>query len=432
MTADAQSLVGKWLVRFKKWNWEYHFTVDGSVSWRDPLNGLTGKGRWAQQGNWIHLTWFGSKTRESWKCPVSADAQSGWCDAPYGVGPLTASKQSEQVSPQPNGAPVNPSIANLPFDRYIDLFDSVKYDMNYKIPPHKSFAYSTILSLSWRNGASIEIDFETELMDVRFGSAQARDAMAQGYVREGRIFPRLMAPATVPRLWAAREDALAAQQEDYKAFASVAIAGVAWSLNVPAMPAGLPPATGVAIGRARVPGVPRNTGVAISEAEMAAIQAIRSRPEYAKLAVEEIAALRAYGGENFGKINLALRSGGGDPQATALANAIVSGLKKMPGYSGKLFRSEARQVGDAAQAYRKGSTFRPTGLFSTARGAAPASREGNVAINVTAIGKNGKDVSQVVPHGQKELEVLFPPGSSFIVENVIQTGQAFIVFLREI
>lgn len=111
---------------------------------------------------------------------------------------------------------------------------------------------------------------------------------------------------------------------------------------------------------------------------------------------------------------------------------MLSGMRKLPGYSGKAFRSESRQVADAARSYRKGEVFQAEGFFSTARGSTPAQREGNVAISVTASGRNGRDVSQIMPHGKKELEVLFPPGTRFSVESVFQSGQGFMIFLREL
>ena len=78
-------------------------------------------------------------------------------------------------------------------------------------------------------GITLELDFTQELKEMPLSSQQARDALAQGYLgRGGRIFPKIMAPATVPRLWSARDDALADQDADYAAFAAVAMAGVAW------------------------------------------------------------------------------------------------------------------------------------------------------------------------------------------------------------
>lgn len=260
---DRKVIVGVWSVRFKNWIWEYNFQPDGSVSWRDPLNGMSGNGRWAKQGNYINITWYDSTTKESFKCPLKPADQIGWYDAPYGIGQSKAKKLSTPPATAPTPTPVNPAIANLPWEKYVDQFTACKYDMNYKIPPDISFAYSNILQLTYSDGTYLELDFSSELKGTLLSSQQARDALAQGYLgRGGRIFPQVMAPATVPRLWSAREDALADQDADYGAFAAVAVAGVAWALSVPAMPAGIAPPVGTTVGKTRVPGVARNTGAA--------------------------------------------------------------------------------------------------------------------------------------------------------------------------
>jgi hypothetical protein len=50
MADDAQELVGTWTVKFMQWTWEYTFTADGGVTWRDPLNNESGAGRWTLRG----------------------------------------------------------------------------------------------------------------------------------------------------------------------------------------------------------------------------------------------------------------------------------------------------------------------------------------------------------------------------------------------
>ncbi|MGA2709937.1 MAG: hypothetical protein ABSF86_16210 [Steroidobacteraceae bacterium] len=148
------------------------------------------------------------------------------------------------AAPQPGliagTQPVAPSVGNMAFDKYVDLYSECVYDMNYKIPADQSFAYSSILQLKYPDGQALEIDFEKEMVFSTMTSAAARDAMAQGRVgRSGRIFPAMLAPRTVPRLWRAREEALRIQNEDFKTFATVAMTGVAFVLTVPTMPAGI-------------------------------------------------------------------------------------------------------------------------------------------------------------------------------------------------
>jgi len=97
---DRKLVVGIWSVRFKNWTWEYNFSFDGRVTWRDPLNGMNGSGRWAKQGNYINITWYDSTTKESFRCPLKPADQIGWYDASYGVGQSKAKKL-----PDPPAAP---------------------------------------------------------------------------------------------------------------------------------------------------------------------------------------------------------------------------------------------------------------------------------------------------------------------------------------
>lgn len=256
MGDDRQDIVGKWSVAFRKWKWEYAFSADGKVTWRDPLNDENGTGRWSKAGRFIHIAWYDSTTKESWTCPIKPVGQSGWIDATYGVGAFGAKKLFDLPPAASADLPVNPEISNIPWNRYVDQFAKCKYDMNYKIPSDKSFAYSSILQLEYDDGVAIELDFASELGDRSLSSQEVRDALARGSLgRGGRIFPLTMAPATVPRLWAARSEALAIQNEDVKVFAGVAMAGVAFILTVPAMPAGAPMTASTKVTRQRVPGV---------------------------------------------------------------------------------------------------------------------------------------------------------------------------------
>ena len=92
MADDRQEIVGKWIVRFQKWTWEYSFAGEGSVRWRDPFNNENGSDRWMKTGQLINLSWSGSTTKESWRCPIRPVDQTGWYSASYGTGPFIAEK----------------------------------------------------------------------------------------------------------------------------------------------------------------------------------------------------------------------------------------------------------------------------------------------------------------------------------------------------
>ena len=263
MADDRAEIIGKWSVKFRHWVWEYEFFGDGSVKWRDPLNIANGEGRWVKTFNLINLTWYGSNTKESWRCPIVRPQASVWYDAPYGIGPATATKLPD-APPKPSAIPVSPDIANVPWERYLDQFlepeadgkNGPIYDMNYKVPADRSFAYSSIFRLTYGDGVTIEFDFEKELSTQHLNSVQARDAMAQGHIGQGNwIYPKTVAPETCPRLWSLREDAIRMQNDDANLFIAVAMAGVSFILSVSPMPAGAPISSPGKVGRQRVPGV---------------------------------------------------------------------------------------------------------------------------------------------------------------------------------
>lgn len=99
MASDEQEIVGGWNLSFRgrtgSWKWEYTFSSDHTLKWRDPLNNMTGTGRWLKQGNLINISWNNSTTKESWTCPINPRDQKGWIDASYGVGQFQAAKIEE-------------------------------------------------------------------------------------------------------------------------------------------------------------------------------------------------------------------------------------------------------------------------------------------------------------------------------------------------
>jgi hypothetical protein len=147
------------------------------------------------------------------------------------------------------GAGISPDVAAAPAGKYVDLFTECVYDINYNVTNY----FSSVLQLKYFDGLALELDIEKDLQDISQTPEAARDAMARGYIgRAGRIFPTALTPRTVPRLFAARAEALAAQDEAFRDFANLAIAGVVFALTVPAMPAGMAAGAGGAGGAGRV------------------------------------------------------------------------------------------------------------------------------------------------------------------------------------
>jgi hypothetical protein len=51
----------------------------GSVSWRDPWNGMHGNGAWKIVGDVMRINWFGSQTKEEWDVPFEPRHTTGNC-----------------------------------------------------------------------------------------------------------------------------------------------------------------------------------------------------------------------------------------------------------------------------------------------------------------------------------------------------------------
>jgi hypothetical protein len=239
MADDTVEIMGKWTVWVKQWVWEYEFSPGGKVTWRDTRSREQGVGRWSSSPKFINMSWFDSATTESFNRPLTPAKQEGWYNAPsYYVGKYKAEKVVAGAS---RGATdVNPSIANQPWEKYVDVYTDSKYDINYKIPPNQSFAFSSILQLTYNDGATLELDIEKDFSSAPISSEEARNAMAQGAVgRAGRIFPRVLNAGTTPRLWRARFEALGDQDKEAQAFMGMAVTVTAVVLSVPAMPAGM-------------------------------------------------------------------------------------------------------------------------------------------------------------------------------------------------
>lgn len=49
---------GEWSVHVGPWNWVYVFSKDGTVTWKDPRNGLNGRGTWKVDKNHNPLSEF--------------------------------------------------------------------------------------------------------------------------------------------------------------------------------------------------------------------------------------------------------------------------------------------------------------------------------------------------------------------------------------
>lgn len=84
----------------------------------------------------------------------------------------------------------------------------------------------------------------------------------------------------------------------------------------------------------------------------------------------------------------------------------------------------------AEKVYQQGTAFVTQAFFSATKGAGLMQKEGNIAITIEAIGKGGKDISAISAHAEDE--VLFMPGTKFLIAKVTRVGDALLVVLKEL
>ncbi|WP_042876357.1 D-alanyl-D-alanine carboxypeptidase family protein [Cupriavidus necator] len=90
---DAQAILGKWTVRVKDWVWEYEFSPEGKVVWRDTRSNEKGVGRWSLAPKVINISWLNSATKETWlRSSLTSAQQTGWYESSYYTGAYEAKK----------------------------------------------------------------------------------------------------------------------------------------------------------------------------------------------------------------------------------------------------------------------------------------------------------------------------------------------------
>lgn len=97
-----------------------------------------------------------------------------------------------------------------------------------------------------------------------------------------------------------------------------------------------------------------------------------------------------------------------------LIHQAYSGVRKMPDYSGVVYRSAPSLPPNVLEQYKVGETIDEKGFTSTSK--KQGGQYGYGKIRFTIRSNHGKDVSGI-SHYKDEEEVLFPPGTRFKVER---------------
>jgi hypothetical protein len=221
---DKIDILGRWRVTFGPFMWEYFFTNDGVVRWKDPFNNEGGVGRWSLTPKTVWLQWSKSKTKETWnRNPIKRTGQSGWIESHYRTGSFNAEKMDELMLPKVEGA----SETDLELDpttgewvqsdpkthkRYVDrVFSAVAYG----ILPDGYYVYC--------EGMELPIMVPENIVDFQLASAESErskifdsfsEAKAAANDSAGRrrvayfwgaggavVSPTIIGPATTPELY---------------------------------------------------------------------------------------------------------------------------------------------------------------------------------------------------------------------------------------
>lgn len=106
MASDLDLLIGKWTVKVKSWTWEYEFSPNGKVTWRDMNSLEKGTGSWAASPKLVNISWAGSATKESWQRPLTQSNDHTWYHSSYFTGKYKIAKVGAIGPPPPSAAEV--------------------------------------------------------------------------------------------------------------------------------------------------------------------------------------------------------------------------------------------------------------------------------------------------------------------------------------
>lgn len=117
------------------------------------------------------------------------------------------------------------------YERYVDNFTDVVYDLDYRSGQGR---LSTWLRARYEDGTVVDINI-SDIEAEKVSGKETLDSIAQAYVGAGgRIFPKRMDSATVPRLWSARGSAVVAMEEFNHQFIMTSVPAVLVIISVAA------------------------------------------------------------------------------------------------------------------------------------------------------------------------------------------------------
>ena len=166
-------------------------------------------------------------------------------------GHFTSLAHLDPAEPLPAG-PVSRGVLDIPMSHFVDLFEDVKYDVNYR--PAAQGLLSEVLQLTYAKGLRVDIDIRL-ICDNR--DPARNHALAYPYAGPGKlIYPLRMGRDTTPRLWQAKHNlALASMKkwnDEFGLFVDMSMTAIFASLPV-GLVAPAPPVESPTAGPMRIP-----------------------------------------------------------------------------------------------------------------------------------------------------------------------------------
>ncbi len=135
----------------------------------------------------------------------------------------------------------------------------------------------------------------------------------------------------------------------------------------------------------------------------------------------EAVAISMYTSQAYVEINGQIRSGNETQEITALKEAFVSGLDKLPSFEGTVYRG-AHLPKDVGLQHQEGSVVTATGIYSTTASSNEVFPNINYDITIEVkADSGGKDIA-MFSDKPTEQEVAFPPGTQFRVTSRVLDG----------
>jgi prophage maintenance system killer protein len=169
-----------------------------------------------------------------------ADAVSSTILSGQPLQPITSSPTRIQREDATAPVAVNPEIANVPGERFVDAYTSVHYSLDYRAVGGN---LSTWLQVFYNDGTTIDISIYDIRENERVDFPTHLQMMAQGRLGTGgRIFPQVMNQTTTPRLAAAKRSAIQTMEEYNYEFMVAALPAVIFIITAGIGGSGLPAA----------------------------------------------------------------------------------------------------------------------------------------------------------------------------------------------